>query len=128
MTFYVKVSKSRKQFMVSSILPKDERWDNFMYWKWFCFRDCLTFNNSTRALKGIILGVLEWFQSFTVRDTNWASEYRLSKLGKSWIILWDGNWFVSLFQLFVHVICSICLVEECVYGKTSLVSLVPDTQ
>ena len=26
-------SKSRKQFMVSSILPKNERWDNFMYWK-----------------------------------------------------------------------------------------------
>ena len=29
----LKVSKSRKQFMVSSILPKNERWDNFMYWK-----------------------------------------------------------------------------------------------
>ena len=29
----LKVSKSRKQFMVSSILPRNERWDISMYWK-----------------------------------------------------------------------------------------------
>ena len=53
----VKVSKSQKQFIVSSILPKIERWDNSMYWKlsqcWFFgriedtiiyFLDCLTFS------------------------------------------------------------------------------------
>ena len=27
---YLKVNKSRKQFMMSSIIPKNERWDNFM--------------------------------------------------------------------------------------------------
>ena len=55
----LKVSKSREQFMVSSILPKNERWDNFMYWKLsqcsffgriedtiICFPDCLTFTKS----------------------------------------------------------------------------------
>ena len=53
---WLKVSKSQKQFMVSSILPKIKCWDNFMCWKlyqhWYfgriedtiiCFRDCLTF-------------------------------------------------------------------------------------
>ena len=52
----LKVSKSRKQFIVSSILPKTKRWYNSMYWKLsqrlffgriedtiICFRDCLTF-------------------------------------------------------------------------------------
>ena len=53
----LKVSKSRKQFMVSSILPKNEYRDNSMYWKLsqrsffgriedtiICFRDCPTFS------------------------------------------------------------------------------------
>ena len=31
--YHVKVSRYRKQFMVSSILPKNERWDNFQYIK-----------------------------------------------------------------------------------------------
>ena len=31
--FQLKVSQSRKQFMVSSILPKNECWDSFMYRK-----------------------------------------------------------------------------------------------
>ena len=30
---WLKVSKSRKQIMVSSVLPKNERWDNFHYIK-----------------------------------------------------------------------------------------------
>ena len=29
--FVLKVRQSRKQIMVSSILPKNERWDNFQY-------------------------------------------------------------------------------------------------
>ena len=55
--YVLKVSKYRKQFMLSSILPKNERWDNFMYRKLsqrsffgriedtiICFRDCLAFS------------------------------------------------------------------------------------
>ena len=37
----IKVRQSRKQIMVYSILPKNERWDNFQYIN--CFRDLLTF-------------------------------------------------------------------------------------
>ena len=53
----LKVSKSWKQFMVSSIFSKNKRWDNFMYWELSkhsfygriedsinCFWDLLTFN------------------------------------------------------------------------------------
>ena len=56
---HLKVSKSRKKNMVSSILPNNERWDNFMYWKLsqrsffgriedtiICFWDFLTFRRS----------------------------------------------------------------------------------
>ena len=52
----LKVSKSRKKNMLSLILPKNERWGIFMYWKMpqrsffgriqdaiICFRDLLTF-------------------------------------------------------------------------------------
>ena len=58
--FDLKVRQSRKQIMVSSILPKNERWDNFQYIKlsqrsFFgriedtinCFRDLLTFTSSS---------------------------------------------------------------------------------
>ena len=64
---WLKVRKSRKQIMVSSILPKNERWDNFHYIKlsqrsFFgriedtinCFRDLLTFIIST--LLHILIG------------------------------------------------------------------------
>ena len=56
----LQVSKSQKQFMVSSILPKHKHWGNSMYWKLFehlffgrieytiiCFWDCLTFTRVT---------------------------------------------------------------------------------
>ena len=56
---YLKVRKSRKENMLSWILPKNERWGNFMYWKitqrlFFgriqdaivCFWDLLTFSRA----------------------------------------------------------------------------------
>ena len=52
--------------MVSSILPKNERWDNFQYIKFsqrsffgriedttICFRDCLTFKKTQAILREI---------------------------------------------------------------------------
>ena len=60
---FLKVRQSRKQIMVSSILPKNERWDNFQYIKlpqrsFFgriedtinCFPDLLTFRNSSKYM------------------------------------------------------------------------------
>ena len=65
----LKVRQSRKQIMVSSILPKNERWDDFSYIKLsqhlfferiediiICFRDCLTFS---RGLPMALLAVFD---------------------------------------------------------------------
>ena len=75
---WVKVSKSRKQFMVSSIVPKNERWDNFMYWKLsqrsffgriedtiICFRDCLTFKTRSFQRQASLTGKI-WGCSCTL--------------------------------------------------------------
>ena len=84
----LKVSKSQKQFMVSSILPKNEHWDNFMNWKlsqcsFFgriedtinCFRDLLTFNILFR--KVFVIGINEAydtaFLTFDVSMQTWTS-------------------------------------------------------
>ena len=65
----LKVSKSRKPYMVSSILPKIDRGDDFMHWKLsprsffgriedivICFRDCLTFRMHEKQKKYLALG------------------------------------------------------------------------
>ena len=59
--------------MVSSILPKNERWDNFMYWKLsqgsffgrikdtiICFRDCLNFSNLKFKWKRVFFKYLDF--------------------------------------------------------------------
>ena len=57
--FILKVRQSQKQIVVSSILPKNDRWDNFIHWKLsqrlffgriedtiHCFWDLLTFTGN----------------------------------------------------------------------------------